>query len=116
AVIVPFGLYLRRSLLETLHLPASSSAAPAPVSYPRIGLVSIALLATATTNNYLLSYMTTYANSTLGMSERLAFGATVAVGAAGLVCNPVAGWMSDHFGRRRLILWPWVICGLLVFP
>ena len=117
AIIVPFGLYLRRSLGETLHrAPQAPRPAGAAPSYLRIGLVSIMLLATATTNNYLLTYMTTYANSTLGMPERLAFWATVAVGAAGLVCNPLAGWLSDHFGRRRLILWPWVICGLLVFP
>jgi len=116
AVIVPFGLYLRRSLLETLHLPAETGSPAGPVTYTRIALVSVLLLATATTNNYLLSYMTTYANSTLGMSEQLAFGATVAVGAAGLVCDPLGGWLSDRFGRRRLILLPWLLCGALVFP
>ena len=116
AVIVPFGLYLRRSLLETLHLPPEAGSPAVAVSYLRIALVSVLLLATATTNNYLLSYMTTYANSTLGMSERLAFGATVAVGAAGLVCDPLGGWLSDRFGRRRLILLPWLLCGALVFP
>jgi MFS family permease len=117
ALIVPFGLYLRRSLLETLHrTPEPQAVTPMPGGYLRIAAVSIALLATATTNNYLLSYMTTYANSTLGMPERLAFGATVAVGAAGLVCDPLGGWLSDRFGRRRLILWPWLLCGLLVFP
>ncbi len=79
-------------------------------------MVGVTLLATATTNNYLLSYMTTYASSTLGMPERLAFGATVAIGAAGLLCDPVGGWLSDRFGRRRMILLPWVACGLLVFP
>jgi len=117
AIIIPFGLYLRRSLVETLHRAPDAPATPGvPTPYLRITLVSITLLATATTNNYLLSYMTTYANSTLGMAASLAFGATVAVGASGLVFNPIAGWLSDLFGRRRLILLPWLICGLLVFP
>jgi MHS family citrate/tricarballylate:H+ symporter-like MFS transporter len=115
-VIVPFGLYLRRSLLETLHRAPGRQAARAPLPYLRVALVGVTLLATATTNNYLLSYMTTYANSTLGMPERLAFGATVAVGGAGLVCDPLGGWLSDRFGRRPLILLPWLLCGLLVFP
>jgi MHS family citrate/tricarballylate:H+ symporter-like MFS transporter len=115
-VIVPFGLYLRRSLGETLHRAPGPLSAEPPLSYARIAVVSITLLATAATNNYLLSYMTTYANSTLGMPERLAFGATVAVGAAGLLCDPLGGWLSDRFGRRRLILVPWLLCGLLVFP
>lgn len=119
AVIVPFGLVLRRSLAETLHrAPAAevALAGTAPVPFVRIGLVSVALIATATTANYLLSYMKTYAGFTLGMPERVAFGATVAVGAAGLVFDPVGGWLSDRFGRRRMILLPWLLLAVLVFP
>jgi MFS transporter, MHS family, citrate/tricarballylate:H+ symporter len=119
AVIVPFGLMLRRSLAETLHrVPDAEVAAAgtAPVSFVRIGLVSIALIATATTANYLLSYMKTYAGFTLGMPEQVAFGATVAVGAAGLVFDPLGGWLSDRFGRRRMILLPWLLLAVLVFP
>jgi MFS family permease len=117
AVIVPFGLVLRRSLLETLHrAPADPLAPTTPVPFVRIGLVSIGLIATATTANYLLNYMKTYAGFTLGMPEQLAFGATVAVGAAGLVFDPVGGWLSDRFGRRRMILIPWLLLAALVFP
>ena len=121
AVIIPFGLMLRRSLTETLHreTPAAVTARPAVerhASIWRIGAVSIALIATATTANYLLSYMKTYAGFTLGMPERLAFGATVAVGAAGLVFDPIGGWLSDRFGRRRMILLPWLLLAVLVFP
>jgi MFS family permease len=118
AVIIPFGLVLRRSLLETLHLAPPAAAIPGsrPTSLWRIGTVSILLIATATTTNYLLGYMTTYANSTLGMPERLAFGATVAVGAAGVLFDPLGGWLSDRFGRRRMILLPWLLLTVLVFP
>jgi MHS family citrate/tricarballylate:H+ symporter-like MFS transporter len=119
AVIVPFGLMLRRSLVETLHRePADQvgAVATAPVPLLRIGVVSVALIATATTANYLLNYMKTYAGFTLGMPERVAFGATVAVGAAGLVFDPVGGWLSDRFGRRRMILLPWLLMAALVFP
>jgi MHS family citrate/tricarballylate:H+ symporter-like MFS transporter len=118
AVIIPFGLMLRRTLVETLHLAPPVPATPAsrPASLWRIGTVSILLIATATTTNYLLSYMTTYANSTLGMPERLAFGATVAVGAAGVLFDPLGGWLSDRFGRRRMILLPWLLLTVLVFP
>jgi MHS family citrate/tricarballylate:H+ symporter-like MFS transporter len=117
AVIVPVGLMLRRSLTETLHRAPPAIPAPgAPAPLWRIGAVSIALIATATTSNYLLSYMTTYANSTLGMPERLAFGATVAVGAAGVLFDPLGGWLSDRYGRRRMILLPWLVLLALVFP
>jgi len=119
AVIVPFGLLLRRSLLETLHrAPPAEVAAAATARVPllRIGIVSVALIATATTANYLLSYMKTYAGFTLGMPESAAFGATVALGAAGLVFDPIGGWLSDRFGRRRMILLPWALLAVFVFP
>ena len=107
---------LRRSLGETLHRAPAGAVPSDQRSYVRIAIVGILLLATATTTNYLLSYMTTYANSTLGMAERLAFGATVAVGAAGLVFDPLGGLLSDRFGRRRMILLPWLALAVMVFP
>jgi len=117
-VIIPFGLVLRRTLEETLHRSppdpvAASTAAPV---YTRIALVSLALMATATTTNYLFTYMTTYASATLGMPTTIAFGATVVIGAAGVIFDPLGGWLSDHFGRRRVILIAWLIFGMLVFP
>jgi MFS family permease len=119
--IVPFGLVMRRMLDETLHrappdpVPVGAGALTKP-GLTRIAVVSLALMATATTTNYLLNYMTTYANSTLGMPSRVAFGATVVIGAAGLLFDPLGGWLSDRFGRRRIILIPWLLLGVCIFP
>lgn len=117
-VIIPFGLVLRRTLDETLH---RATPDPAPVisgasGFTRIAIVSLALMATATTTNYLFTYMTTYASSTLGMPTTIAFGATVVIGAAGVIFDPLGGWLSDHFGRRRVILVAWLIFGVAIFP
>jgi MFS family permease len=120
-VIVPFGLAMRRMLDETLHrappdpLPVAAGE-PGTPSLTRIAVVSLALMAAATTTNYLLNYMTTYANATLGMASRVAFGATVVIGAAGLLFDPLGGWLSDRFGRRRIILIPWLLLGVFIFP
>lgn len=60
--------------------------------------------------------MTTYANVTLGMPERLALGATVMVGLCGLVCDPLSGWLSDRIGRKPVMVVPWVVLLLAIFP
>jgi MFS family permease len=117
-VIIPFGLVMRRSLEETLHRAAPD---PVPVAagasgYTRIAAVGLALMATATTANYLLNYMTTYANSTLGMASRVAFGATAVIGAAGLVFDPLGGLLSDRFGRKPVILVAWLLLAVCIFP
>jgi MFS family permease len=116
AVIVPFGLMLRRSLSETLHRAPPAATPVTSRSYLRIAIVSVLLIATATTTNYLLGYMKTYATFTLGMPESLAFGATVALGAAGLVFDPLGGILSDRYGRRRMMLLPWLLLGVMVLP
>jgi len=67
ACIVPFGLVLRRGLDETLRPTGTEScAARLREAYARIVVLGLILLSTATTTNYLLEYMTTYASVTLG--------------------------------------------------
>jgi MFS transporter, MHS family, citrate/tricarballylate:H+ symporter len=115
AVIIPFGLMLRGTLGETLQ-PLHDRHVPTIRSYGRIAAAGLALLASGTTTNYLLNYMTTYANSTLGMPARIAFGATAIVGLCGVVCDPLGGWLSDKVGRKPVMIIPWLCLALCVFP
>jgi MFS transporter, MHS family, citrate/tricarballylate:H+ symporter len=115
AVIIPFGLLLRRTLGETLQ-PLHDRPVPTIRSYGRVVAAGLALLASATTTNYLLNYMTTYANSTLGMPARIAFGATAVVGLCGVVCDPLGGWLSDKVGRKPVMIIPWLCLAFAVFP
>jgi MHS family citrate/tricarballylate:H+ symporter-like MFS transporter len=118
AVIVPFGLALRRSLAETLDMEAKSQPL-APIerrAFRRVALLGLVLLAAATTTNYILDYMTTYAHATLGMSEQLALGATAVVGLCGFICDPISGWLSDRFGRKPVMMVPWLVLLLAIFP
>ncbi len=115
AVIVPVGLVLRRTLAETLH--SAEVAAPARAhGHARLIVVGLVLLGTATTTNYVLEYMTTYASVTLGMPARLAFGATAVIGLSGVICDPLGGWLSDRFGRKPVMVIPWLILALAIFP
>ena len=116
AMIIPVGLVLRRTLAETLQPPRAADEMPTIRSYGRIAAAGLALLAAATTTNYLLTYMTTYAASTLGMPAKIAFGATAIVGSCGVVCDPLGGWLSDRFGRKPIMIIPWLCLAIAVFP
>ncbi len=115
AVIIPFGLLLRRTLGETLQ-PLNDKAVPTLRSYRRVATAGAALLASATSTSYLLNYMTSYANSTLGMPSGIAFGATAVVGLSGVICDPLGGWLSDKFGRKPVMILPWLCLAFAVFP
>ncbi len=121
AAIVPLGLVLRRTLVETMpsdvHLSRSSDASVhAKAGYRRTVVLGLILLSTATTTNYLLEYMTTYASFTLGMSATTAFGATAVIGLSGVICDPLGGWLSDRVGRKPVMILPWLALALAVFP
>lgn len=118
AAIVPFGLVLRRQLAETLHGPAQHSQANA-ARMPRLRVVAtlgIVLLAGGTVASYLQDYLTTYATSTLHMSTRTGFLSTIAVGAFGAVCDPIGGWLSDRFGRKPVMVVPWLVLLVIAVP
>jgi MFS family permease len=116
AVIVPVGLVLRRTLLETLPMRARQHPAPHPKGYLRLLWLGLLLLGAATTTNYLLEYMTTYAGVTLHMSAGTAFGATAVIGLSGVICDPLGGWLSDRFGRKPIMIVPWLLLAATVFP
>ena len=115
--IIPFAFVLRRTLTETLT--ASAAADPANVStvgYGRIFLLGLMMLSAATTNNYVLEYMTTYASNTLRMPAAVSFGATAMIGASGLVCDTLGGWLSDRLGRKPVMIIPWVFLIVAIYP
>jgi MFS family permease len=116
AAIVPFGLYLRRTLGETLHVATRTGEPEPSAGLTRIAVLGLAMLAAATTTNYVLDYLTTYANVTLGMPSKLALGATAIVGLCGVCCDPFGGWLSDKVGRKPVMIAPFVFLLFAIFP
>ena len=114
-VIIPVGLMLRRSLEETLHQPdADALGEPdARTGYARLLVCGFMILSAGTTVSYMLSYLATYAQATLGLPANISLGATVASGVAGMVFSLAGGMLSDRFGRKPMMIIPWI--GLLVF-
>jgi MFS family permease len=108
AAIIPVGFVLRRTLNETLRAPAQAHEEAAAKGYARVVVLGLILLGAATTTNYLLEYMTTYASVALGMSTKIAFGATAVIGLSGVICDSLGGWLSDRFGRKPIMIVPWL--------
>ena len=114
ASIVPFGLALRRTLEETL--PAEARAPGPPGSVRPLLMIAGAgmlILGAGTISNYTLDYLTTYAQDTLHMAVRSAFGATLILGLVSTVSDLATGRLVDAYGPKRVLMLPWL--GLILF-
>jgi len=117
ASIVPFGLALRRTLEETL--PAEAKAPAPPGSLRPLLIVAGAgmlILGAGTISNYTLDYLTTYAQDSLHMAVRSAFGATLVLGLVSTVCDLATGRLVDAYGPKRVLILPWLGLILLAVP
>jgi MHS family citrate/tricarballylate:H+ symporter-like MFS transporter len=115
--IIPFAYVMRRTLGETMVGATDTGHGPSTTrGYGRVFVLGLVMLSAATTNNYLLEYMTTYASADLGMHSAVAFGATAVIGGSGLVCDSLGGWLSDRFGRKPVMIVPWLLLVVAVLP
>jgi MFS family permease len=120
ALVLPFGLVVRRSLPETLHHheepssihPVSASLA----AHAGVMLLGVGAIACFTTATYVRLYMTTYARSTLHMAAGAANLASTFNGASGLVFTLLGGWLSDRWGRKPTMIWPLIGYFLSIYP
>ena len=106
ALVLPFGLVLRRSLPETLHHHEHARATPGPGwrAQVRPVVLGLMMIMSFTTSTYVLLYMTTYASQTLHMGPGASFGASVANGVCGVVFTLLGGHLSDRLGRRPVMI------------
>ncbi|MCS3893589.1 MFS family permease [Bradyrhizobium japonicum USDA 38] len=124
AVCLPFGLWMRRTLPETIsHADAGVAAkerSPGHLSQARrhLGIIALALmiLASGTISTYVTQYMTTYAQNTLHVSSTLAFAVSLVSNGIQFVGALAGGWLADRLGRKPIMIWPQLATLLLTYP
>jgi MFS family permease len=124
AICLPFGLWMRRGLPETLSGSdtdaASVQAAGKPLGVIRANartiVLALLILASGTINTYVTQYMTTYAENTLHVAADLAFATTVVSNGLGIAAALYGGLLSDRFGRWPVMVWPQLAALLLTYP
>jgi MHS family citrate/tricarballylate:H+ symporter-like MFS transporter len=124
AVTLPFGLWIRRGLPETLHAPevGAGGGAVRRVGLAvvrdngRILLLGLMVLASGTIGTYVFNYMTTFAEQTLHMPPGVAFLATALGSVGGVGAGLFGGWLSDRIGRRPMMIWPHLGYVLAIIP
>ena len=120
ALVLPFGLVIRRSLPETLHRPETpSSIHPGSASFlahSRTLILGVGVILCFTTSTYVRLFMTTYAQTTLHMAKSASDGASVANGVAGVAFTLLGGWLSDRVGRKPAMIWPLAGYFFVIYP
>jgi len=123
ALTLPFGLWLRRNLPETLHLHETGTAPvqharrrSAVRAHARLLTLGLLIVASGTIITYVTQYMTTYAENTLHVAPALAFTTTVVANGTGIVAALLGGWLADHLGRRPIMIWPQLAGLLMTLP
>jgi MFS family permease len=121
AITLPFGLWVRSRMPETLHRPEAvhikGDGARAPARFKaRLMTLALLILAGGTTITYVTQYMTTYAEDTLQVATGLAFSVTFVSNGVGIVAALLGGWLADRLGRWPVMVWPQVAALLLTYP
>ncbi len=132
AAAVPFGLWLRTNLPETLHAPEPDLTGLGPEPGPtavltqsrgrqafahwRIFALALVVLASGTIGTYIFAYIVTYAQATLHMTARVGFIAETAGYVLGIATILFGGWLSDRHGRRPINVWGNLVFLAMIYP
>ena len=124
AVTVPFGLWLRSTLPETLHTtqvpgPQAAAAQPRLVlarRHWRIFILGLGYIASGTIGTYIFTYIATYAQATLHLSPRTGFIAETGGYLLGIPISLGCGWLSDRYGRKPINVYGNLALLLLIYP
>jgi MFS transporter, MHS family, citrate/tricarballylate:H+ symporter len=121
---LPYGLWLRSRLPETIHLQETAAVVAPHAGKPpgviranaRILVLGLLILASGTIITYVTDYMTTYAEDTLHVAADLAFATTVVSNGIGIIGALYGGYLADRYGRWPVMVWPQLLALLMTYP
>jgi MFS transporter, MHS family, citrate/tricarballylate:H+ symporter len=118
AICLPFGLWMRQALPETVSRTAAGTASHLAQARGHLKLIGLALIIIAygTIATYTSHYITTYAQNTLHVAPPLAFATSLVGLGLGIVGTLFGGWLADRIGRKPLMIWPQLVVLVLTYP
>ena len=110
-LIGPVGLYIRRSLPETIEASEAHASSAAIfrnlfANHTPAVFLGIMCILGPTVSTYVSAYMTTYAITTLKLSNATGQFATLCGYIATLAGYPIGAWFADRIGPKAAILVP----------
>ncbi len=120
-LIVPVGLYIRRSLPETLETSEPRKGEVGAVrriwrDHQTALWMGLTIVMCQTISAYVSSYMTTYALTALAMPAAQAMVATVMTGIATVLGAKLGGYLSDRVGRKPVMIGSRALLLLGIYP
>jgi MFS family permease len=118
--IAPIGLYIRRRLPETIQKSETHRSGAAVLGdlvrhHSRAVIVGVLIISGGTISTYVFNYMTTYAVTTLRLSETIGTTLTM-TGSIAAIGGLLVGAWADRFGRKLMLVLTRVIFVLIVYP
>ncbi len=119
-VVAPVGIYIRRSLPETIAPTQTQRSTGHVLSelarhHARAVILGICIICGGTISTYVLTYMTTYAITTLHLSETIGNALNFTGSVAQIAGFAVGVWL-DRFGRKRILIATRLVFVASVFP
>lgn len=116
----PVGYWIRKTVDESPDFKESEPGGQ-PVrevlsSQKALLLIALGTLILSTASNYLITYMPSYAATTLHVPQSTGFLATLTAGLILTIATPMVGYIAGKVGRIKIMLTAAVMYAIVIFP